>query len=155
MLSFYKLVATGLGVGYSPVAPGTCGAILGVLIYYLLHFISGPQWAFTDLHLFALIIIFTGLGIVASKHLEKIWGEDAQKIVIDETVGQWITLLFIPFHWKYILMALVLFRLFDIWKPLYIRRVEHLPNGIGVMMDDVIAGIYGLIVLQLMITLGF
>ena len=96
----------------------------------------------------ALILIFTVAGVWAANRLEQAWGEDPSRVVVDEMVGTWIALLAAPAgHLWYGLVAFGLFRLFDIWKPLGIRRMENLPGGIGVMMDDVLSGVYGLIVL--------
>ncbi len=151
---FHKLIATSLGVGYSPIAPGTCGAIIGSLFYYLAFYLHDRgSIEFTQLHLIVAITLFTGLGVVATKVLESEWGHDPSKIVMDETVGLWITMLFIPFHWTYLLAGLVLFRIFDIWKPLGIRSIEKLPHGFGVMGDDILAGIYSCIVLHVLIYL--
>ena len=150
MIRFYKALATSLGAGYAPVAPGTIGAIVACLIYYAIH----NYFQFSELHFLSLVIVITGLGIVSCKNLEDEWGKDPQIIVIDEVVGLWITLLFVPFHWKYIIVALILFRFFDISKVLGIRRFESLPNGFGVMMDDVVAGVYANILLQVLILAG-
>ena len=96
----------------------------------------------------ALILVFTLAGIWAANRLEASWGEDPSRVVVDEMVGVWIALLAAPAgHVWYALGALVLFRLFDIFKPLGIRRMESLPGGIGVMMDDILSGVYGFIIL--------
>lgn len=154
MNTFSKVIATSLGVGYSPFAPGTCGALVGLGVYWLGFYLDSTGiFSFSQIHLIALVIIFTGLGILATNVLEPEWGHDPQKIVMDETVGQWITLLFVPFHWKYMILALVLFRFFDILKPLGIKKLEKLPGGYGVMGDDILAGIYACIVMH--IVLGF
>lgn len=157
MYTFHKIIATSFGAGYAPIAPGTLGAIVGAVIYYLLNLIPGEgdvAW-FSNIHFIFLILVFTGLGIVSTKVLEPIWGHDPSKIVMDETVGLWISLLFVPFSIKYLLAGLVLFRFFDIAKPLFIRKLEKLPHGFGVMGDDILAGIYSNIVLQGLIYYGF
>jgi phosphatidylglycerophosphatase A len=81
--------------------------------------------------------------------MEQEWGKDPSKIVIDEVVGMWISLWYIPSGWEYFVLAFVLFRLFDIYKPFFIKKVELLKGGWGVMMDDVLAGIYTNVVIQL------
>ena len=85
---------------------------------------------------------------LAANRLEASWGEDPSRVVVDEMVGVWIALLAAPAgHVWYALGAFALFRLFDIFKPLGIRRMESLPGGIGVMMDDILSGVYGFIIL--------
>jgi phosphatidylglycerophosphatase A len=81
--------------------------------------------------------------------VEKNWGKDNQKVVIDEVAGMCISLLLVPLSVPYVAAGLILFRFFDITKPLYIRKAEHLPGGWGVMLDDVLAGIYTNLLLQL------
>ena len=141
-----KTIGTSFGFGYMPVAPGTFGAFFGVLIYYLIAY-TLPQ-NINEI-LIALILVFTVLGTWACKIVLKEWGHDPSKIVMDESVGVWITLLFIPFNHWYIWLAFGLFRLFDIWKPLGIRTIDDkMDTSFSVMLDDIVAGIYALIVLQ-------
>ena len=143
---FPVLIGTGFGSGFSPFAPGTAGALLATLIWFGLSLlISDTCLLWTTV---ALISLFTVAGIWATDRLEPYWGEDPSRVVVDEMVGVWITLLAAPAgHIWYGLAAFVLFRFFDILKPLGIRRMENLPGGAGVMMDDVLAGVYGFIVL--------
>ncbi|MBO4986126.1 MAG: phosphatidylglycerophosphatase A [Bacteroides sp.] len=141
------MIATGFGSGFSPIAPGTAGALLATLIWFALATV------FSDIPLLwvtgALIFLFTFLGIWAADKLEPYWGEDPSRVVVDEMVGVWIALLAAPSgHLYYGLAAFALFRLFDIWKPLGIRRMERLPGGLGVMMDDILSGMYGFLVLM-------
>lgn len=147
---FHNFIATGFGSGYSPIAPGTAGALLAMLIwwgYSLLfsHFISIPVLTFI------VIVVFTFAGVWSSSVVEKYWGEDPSRVVVDEMVGTWIALLAVPegAHWGYMLAAFVLFRFFDIVKPLGVRKMESLPSGFGIMADDILAGIYGFIVIYL------
>ena len=140
------LIGTGFGSGFSPVAPGTAGALLAFAVWYVLSFLvsaSALLWLTV-----LLVLAFTVAGVWAANRLEQAWGEDSSRVVVDEMVGCWITLLAAPAgHLWYGLAAFGLFRLFDIWKPLGIRRMENLPGGIGVMMDDVLSGVYGFIIL--------
>lgn len=140
------LIGTGFGSGFSPVAPGTAGALLAALVWYLLSFLlSGMALLWFTV---ALILVFTLAGVWAADRLEPAWGEDPSRVVVDEMVGVWISLLAAPAgHVWYGLAAFVLFRFFDILKPLGIRRMEKLPGGWGVMMDDILSGVYGFIVL--------
>lgn len=149
MSTFWKILATSGGVGFAPVAPGTAGAIIASAVAFILQ-------SYTDFNTFqvvniALIVFFTILGIIATNKLESEWGKDPGKIVIDESVGQWITYIMVPFGLMNILIGLALFRIFDIWKPLGIRKLEKLKGGYGVMSDDILAGIYANIVLQLLV----
>jgi len=94
------------------------------------------------------------MGIISGDVVESVWGKDHGRVVIDEVAGMGIALLLIPLKWQYYIIAFILFRFFDIVKPLYIRRLEALPGGWGVMADDVLAGIYGNLVLQSIVLLG-
>jgi phosphatidylglycerophosphatase A len=98
----------------------------------------------------AIIII----GIWSSNEVELLWGHDSARVVIDEIAGMAIAMIALPLNWKYFVTAFVLFRFFDIVKPLYIRKMELFPGGWGVMMDDVLAGIYALLLVQLMVRLN-
>ena len=154
MNTVWKIFATGFGAGYSPIAPGTAGALVGISIT-----IQKEVWGLAffntqylvDLDLIVLIIVFMLIGVLATNALEKEWGHDPQKIVIDEIVGVWIAILAIPMSWNTLILAFILFRIFDIWKPLGIRKMEQLKGGWGVMMDDVLAGVYANIVLQILL----
>jgi phosphatidylglycerophosphatase A len=150
---FWKIIATGFGSGYSPFAPGTAGALVGCVIIkwcdsIVINNCFGVDWGPWDL-LLILIAVFFVLGIISSKKLEAEWGHDPSKIVVDEMVGVWIALLGIPLSMLNLALALLLFRIFDIWKPLGIRQMEQLPGGWGVMMDDVLAGIYSMVLMHL------
>lgn len=145
---FHNLIASGFGSGYNPIAPGTAGALLAMLIWW------GYASLFDDYYLtlqctFALVLIFTFLGIWSSGISEKYWGKDPSRVVIDEMVGTWIALLAVPAdnYIGYMLAAFLLFRFFDILKPLGIKQAEKLPSGYGIMADDILSGIYGAIVI--------
>jgi phosphatidylglycerophosphatase A len=96
----------------------------------------------------ALLLVI--IGIWAGNKVEPLWGKDNYRVVIDEVAGMWISMLFAPLTFISLLAGLILFRFFDILKPLYIRRMEKLPGGTGVMMDDVLAGAYSCIALQIL-----
>lgn len=143
---FHSLIASGFGSGFSPVAPGTAGALLATAIWLILYnFLSFDTLFIVTL---VLVILFTILGIYSSNVLEPYWGEDPSKIVVDEMVGVWIPLLGVPDGniW-YVVASFILFRFFDILKPLGIRKMENLNGGVGVMMDDILSGIYSLIII--------
>lgn len=90
----------------------------------------------------------TFVGVWSSSIVEPIWGKDPARVVIDEVAGMAISLLFLPVNVKCLLLGLVLFRFFDILKPLYIRKMESLPSGWGIMADDILAGLYTNIILR-------
>ena len=146
---FPKLIATSFGVGFLPVMPGTWGAILAILLWLPLYL-----WASAGVTLTVTagaVVLFAVAGTWASSVSEKYWGKDPVVACVDETVGQWISLLPITSvavdPWWLILLSLALFRLFDIYKPLGIRAMERLPRGYGMMADDVLAGIYSVVVI--------
>ena len=152
-----KIIATSLGFGYAPFGPGTFGTALGLILYVLLAFtfnIVDTQGQSLNLNfiLIGLIIVFTWLGTWSARELELEWGHDPGKIVIDETIGVWITILFIPFSWINVLLAFVIFRFFDILKPLGIKAIdEKLHSPFSVMLDDIVAGIYSAITMQVIL----
>lgn len=149
----HRIITTFFGLGYAPKAPGTFGAIGGVLVYWLLLSI-GLEKNILNIVLGLLILFFLFAGIYSTNKVSVYWGKDPGKVVVDEAVGQWIAMLFIPPEMIFIVLSLILFRFFDITKILFIRKAENLPGGIGVMMDDVIAGIYSLIILQIIVKFG-
>lgn len=137
-----KFFATGLGVGYLPLAPGTWGSLVGVVVYLL-----GVGAGFS--HSVVLPALAAVFAVVVAHQAEKIFAEkDCQKIVIDEVMGQWATYLFAPFSVRNLVIGFVLFRIFDVIKPFPARWFqEKMPGGLGVVGDDVIAGIQAGIVL--------
>ena len=155
MLNFYRFLATGFGSGYTPIAPGTAGAMMGLILLYGCQAITPPDY-FVSSHFLPLVIltvIFILIGVFVTDKVEKDWGPDPSRVVIDEIVGMWIAVLWIPptlMNWG---IAFILFRFFDITKPLGIRKLESISGGWGVMLDDVLAGIYANVVLQVIVRL--
>lgn len=149
MIRIHKLIATSLGIGYIGKGGGTVAAAVAALVWYLVLAGGHPNTVWTVLFTVAITL----LGIWSGTEVEPYWGKDDKKVVIDEVAGMFVTVLFVPVTPAYMLAGLVLFRFFDIVKPLYIRRTEALPGGLGVMMDDIVAGIYSNILLQLAIHL--
>jgi len=141
------LFASGFGVGMIPGAPGTYASLATALVYYQVHRISFR--ILPELHLSAICLI-TLAGVYASARVSRNLGrEDPGVVVIDEVAGQLVAFLFLPVSAVNLVAGFFLFRLFDIWKPYPIRRLESLPNGVGIMADDLLAGVYANAVLQL------
>lgn len=146
MITVHKLIATVLGIGYIGKGAGTVASAFCALCWYF--FIPETQ---LNIILLALTIIVTFLGTWSANKVEPFWGEDSSKVVIDEAAGILISLLWVPLNIKYMIAALVLFRFFDISKILFIRKAENVNGGLGVMLDDIIAGVYSNIILQLIV----
>jgi phosphatidylglycerophosphatase A len=157
-------IATAAGLGYLPKAPGTWGSLLGVLIYALTEhfypyhrFSIAVHWVEVPLLTHALwnagtvlplALFIAVIGVWASSRVSHFSGQkDPQFVVIDEVSGQLFTYLFAVTvaNWKYLLLGLILFRVFDIWKPFPARQAESLPGGWGIMTDDWVAGVYAAI----------
>ncbi|MGA9997981.1 MAG: phosphatidylglycerophosphatase A [Pyrinomonadaceae bacterium] len=169
LVDYVALAVATCGVGFMPLAPGTWGSLIGVLLYLLLRaasvrlfFVYGlmGERSFNNagveslfvVALLCLILVVTLAGIWAATRAENLFGrKDPGAVVVDEVAGQLIAFLFVPFavglSWWVILAGFLLFRLFDIWKPYPIRRLEVLESGLGIMADDVLAGIYAAVVL--------
>ena len=149
--SFSLLIATGLGSGYFPIAPGTAGSALGLAVVIAFRQTSlKPLWLGVSLAAFAGLLFFVGVWSAgkAEKIIERV---DPGQVVIDEVVGQIITFVATPrIAWKGLIVGFIVFRVFDIIKPFPARQAERLPGGWGIMTDDVIAGLYSLIVLVIL-----
>lgn len=150
MKSFYKFMASGFGVGWLPVAPGTWGAAEAILLLFPFLKLNVSHSIYT-LFLSTLIVLFTWIGVKSVNYLQKEWGEDPKQVVIDEMIGVWIAVLGLPLNTLNLCLGFVLFRFFDIAKPLGIRELENIEGGWGVMLDDALAGVYANIVLQIFI----
>jgi phosphatidylglycerophosphatase A len=138
-------VGTWFGAGLLKPGPGTYGSVAAVLLWawVVLAFHPGGVALAVGTALAALVV--TLLGIPAATIVARESGrEDPGFVVVDEVAGQWIALIAIRPDWRHALLALVLFRLFDIWKPWPIGRLEKLPDGTGIMLDDVAAGLLAL-----------
>jgi phosphatidylglycerophosphatase A len=145
------IIATFFGSGFGKPGPGTWGSVAAVLIWSAFAIGLHPAPQTLLLALLAGIVLTLVLGIPASTIVARQSGrKDPQFVVIDEVAGQWIALLFSPVDWQHALIALVLFRLFDITKPFPVRQLERLPAGWGIVFDDVAAGLYALGVASLL-----
>jgi len=136
-----KLIASGLGTGYSPLAPGTAGSALAVAIAWLMR----SHWETPLALVFTLWAALVGVGVC--NRMEKVWGHDNGRMVIDEVAGQWLTLSFVPLNPFTAVAGFFLFRALDIIKPPPARQAEKLPRGWGVMADDLVAGAMGAFIL--------
>lgn len=135
-------LATCFRIGYLPLAPGTWGSLAALMAWRLL-----PEMELFRLSLIVVVVFL--VGVISSTILSEREGDsDPSHIVIDEWAGMWIALLMIPNEWKWLGMAFILFRLFDIVKIYPANRFEKLPGGWGIMMDDVVAGLYAGVVTQ-------
>ena len=142
-----KLLATSFGAGFLPVAPGTWGAIVAIILWLPLYIWASPM--VSVIITLAAVIIYFIVGTWASNMAEKYWGKDPVVACADETVGQWLALIPVTSlcPWWEIIISLALFRFFDIFKPLGIRSLEKIPGGFGMMADDILAGIYSAVLI--------
>lgn len=142
------LIATFLGIGHLQPGSGTWASAVAVLLWW-----AGSRWLPSTWIIpaaIAISVFVTLIGIPPSTVVARESGiEDPGFVVIDEVAGQMIALIAVPLHWKYMLAGFILFRSFDIVKPFPLRRLEALPGGTGIMMDDVGAGLYALALLQI------
>lgn len=139
-------IATWFGCGYFPWGPGTAGSLAAVLIA------AGLRWYGLGRGTLALLIVALLLpAIWAASRTARVMGrEDPGLVVVDEVLGQWLTLIGLPARsWKILLAGFFLFRLFDIWKPWPVRRLEQLPEGTGIVADDLGAGLYAASILYI------
>jgi phosphatidylglycerophosphatase A len=141
-----KWIASILGIGYIK-GGGTIAAAFAVLLWF---FIFNCITSYNLVIALALNVITFFIGVYVGNKVEPYWGKDSSKVVIDEVSGMFITLIAVPLTWQWLLTAFILFRVYDIAKPFYIRRLEKIKGGWGVMMDDVAAGVYASISLHIL-----
>lgn len=144
-------IATFFGAGLGKPGPGTWGSVAAVLLWAAAAWALHPSSQVLLILLLAGIALSIALGIPAATIAARESGRnDPGFVVIDEVAGQWIALLACPADWRHGLIALILFRIFDITKPFPVRRLEDLPEGWGIVLDDVGAGLYALVVATLL-----
>lgn len=143
MIRIASIIATAGGIGFLRKGAGTVAAVAFCIAWYFFPI----GYVYQAL----LLVVLLAAGAWSATRLETVWEHDSNRIVIDEVAGMMITLAFLPHDAVYIITGCVLFRFFDIVKPLGIGRAELLPRGIGVMADDVLAGIYAHLILRAMI----
>ncbi len=135
-------LATGFGSGYSPFAPGTAGSAVGLLLFWTLHALP------VAVQLAACVVVLF-LGVAAATHTaERVGIEDPGIVVVDEIVGMWLSLVLLPFTPFTAILGFLFFRVMDVVKPYPARQFESLPRGWGIMMDDVMAGVYANLLLR-------
>lgn len=146
MRRFILTLSSNAGLGYAPVASGTFGTLAGIPAFWLLAKLPPLLWGLTFLTLFF-------LACWAAGEAGRIYGVvDDGRIVIDELVGYLVTVAFLPFQWRTALIAFLLFRVFDILKPQPARYCDRrIKNGYGVVLDDVVAGLYASLLLRLIL----
>jgi len=144
------LIATGFYSGYLPKAPGTWGSLVGVLLVFLLHALS------LQIYLSVVAGLFIVGSFVAGEAEKILDNRDPGVVVIDEIVGMLITMIAVPITPLTMVLGFILFRVFDIAKPFPVNFFDqHFHGGLGIMLDDVVAGIYSLIIMQLILLLAF
>jgi len=138
MTKIAKIIATCFGIGYFPVAPGTFTSFAVVLLYkFFLYKLDWPYFL-----LLVLILFFSGV-MISTRVAAELKSKDPRIIVVDEALGQLLILFNMNPSWFNVLLAFVLFRFFDIIKPYPIKKVENFPQGWGIMMDDIVAAVFG------------
>jgi phosphatidylglycerophosphatase A len=145
---FSIAIASVLYIGFIPGAPGTYASLAATLGFLLVFCVS--WWIIPALHLSAVCLI-TLVGVLTASDASDSTGiEDPSFVVIDEVAGQLLTFLFLPVNAFNLILGFLAFRCFDIWKPFPIRKLEPLGKGVGIMADDLLAGVYANLVLQLL-----
>jgi phosphatidylglycerophosphatase A len=139
------VVATAFGAGYSPIAPGTAGSLVGLLLFLPLRAMPAP------VQVAAVAAAFLVGTAAAGRVARQVGVEDPGIVVVDEVVGMWTSLLFLPFTIGTAALGFVLFRIFDVIKPYPARDLEALPGGWGIMSDDLMAGVYANLALRVVL----
>jgi phosphatidylglycerophosphatase A len=141
------VLATWFGCGYFPWGPGTVASVAAVGIAAVLHMYAQAG----RMTLLVLVAVLVVPAVWASSEAARAMGdEDPKQVVVDEVLGQWVTLLGASaLSWRSFALGLVLFRVFDIWKPWPVRQFEKLPEGVGIIADDLAAGVYGALILYI------
>jgi phosphatidylglycerophosphatase A len=146
MKLIYRLIGTFFGIGYVPIAPGTAASFFTALLFKLYFY--RLDW---PLYLGVAVVIYAAGVWASTRYTREMRVEDPRTMVIDEVLGQWLALFLLPPSWSLIILAFILFRIFDVLKPLFIRRAESFSEGWGIMLDDVLAGIYTSILINIYI----
>ena len=147
------LIATFFGIGHLKPGPGTWGSLATVIVWAAISVSIDPSHRTIATILAAAVVTIVGIP-AATQVARATGGKDPQFVVIDEVAGQFVALIAVPLAWKSFLAGFILFRAFDIWKPFPIRRLEQLPEGTGIVVDDLGAGLYALAIMHLLLHFG-
>ncbi len=144
--NLYKIIGSGFYSGYLPKAPGTFGSFVALIIYLIPGF-ENP------IVIIPAIIFSILIGIPIGNYFERIYGKDPGYFTLDEFIGTWVTLLFVPKEMLFIIPSFLLWRVLDIKKPFPANKAETIRGGLGIILDDVISGMYSLIIIHIFIFL--
>ena len=136
-----RLVGSGLGSGYAPLAPGTAGSAIALLIWWLLP----PMTVFQQV---AFVGVTFLIGVPICTWMEAEYGHDPHQATFDEFVGQWASLILLPKTLPWMIASFLIFRALDVWKPFPAHKSQDLPGGWGIMVDDLIVGVYTCVILH-------
>lgn len=146
--SLKKLIATLFFTGYAPIAPATVGsALVAVIYFFFCSSLEVVEW-------FIVLTTVFFVGVYVAHGMEREWGKDPGRVVVDEAAGYLVTVAFLPHSLSLAIAGFFVFRVLDIAKPPPARRLENLPGGWGIVVDDVVAGIYGNLLLRIGLELG-
>ena len=143
------ILGSALYTGFAPVASGTAGSLAALILYWIIPGFS--SWYF----LLPAALLFFLAGIPTASRMQRFYGPDPSEVVLDEVVGMWIALVFVPPVWYLSVLSFLVFRFFDIVKPQPARYFDRIESGFGIMMDDVVAGLYANLVVQIAALLLF
>ena len=141
---FEKLIGSGFYTGYVPIASGTFGSLVAIVIYII------PGFERLEIIIPAIILLFF-YGLFVSSKFEKVYGKDPSQCTVDEVVGTWIALIALPKSFLIVFTTFLIWRVLDIIKPFPARTSEKLPGGFGIMIDDVISGFYTSVIVHLFV----
>ena len=141
---FEKLIGSGFYTGYVPIASGTFGSLVAIVIYII------PGFERLEIIIPAIILLFS-YGLFVSSKFEKVYGKDPSQCTVDEVVGTWIALIALPKSFLIVFTTFLIWRVLDIIKPFPAPSSEKLPGGFGIMIDDVISGFYTVVIVHLFV----
>ena len=141
---FEKLIGSGFYTGYVPIASGTFGSLVAIVIYII------PGFERLEIIIPAIIVLFF-YGLFVSSKFEKVYGKDPSQCTVDEVVGTWIALIALPKSFLIVFTTFLIWRVLDIIKPFPAAASENLPGGLGIMIDDVISGVYSLFIVHFIV----